>query len=370
MDKGLGMSTTSNAANGAANISTQRRLSIVVPVEETEDALFIAMPFAEEFDGLLNAIEAAAHKLGMRAHRSDRSHSSNDFLRDIETKIRKSRVVLAVCTPETGRGDANPNVMYELGLAHSIGKATVILTTDRDSLPIDIRTKHSLQYDPGQLEELFLLRLGEHLSQAKGRVTNGVTDRSYLEIAIVDGLPLMCQPIVCVLDFAKKVHNGFQVLDTGHLGRLVEDLMVIVNGAPSPERITQQARFNHAWNLYLKDFDGVHQDVWCGGSSDPPSRAVYEALGKMQHTGAQHAASIQKIREFGDRIQSELRLFTQFHGNSVSQSQHNLLELLNRPAASEFLTTLIVLRGHAQVLVAHADSMIVNLINLLQTVSD
>jgi hypothetical protein len=41
--------------------------------------------------------------------------------------------------------------MYELGYAASIGKATVILTSDFDTLPSDFDKQYALKYNPKQV---------------------------------------------------------------------------------------------------------------------------------------------------------------------------------------------------------------------------
>jgi len=54
-------------------------------------------------------------------------------MEDVWQGIVTARLVVAECT---GR---NPNVLYELGLAHAIGKRTALLSQTEDDIPFDLR---------------------------------------------------------------------------------------------------------------------------------------------------------------------------------------------------------------------------------------
>jgi hypothetical protein len=63
-------------------------------------------------------------------------------VQDIWLSIRKARLVVAELS---GR---NPNVMYEIGLAHAIGKPIVFLTRNENDVPFDLRALRYVYYDP------------------------------------------------------------------------------------------------------------------------------------------------------------------------------------------------------------------------------
>ncbi len=48
----------------------------------------------------------------------------------------------------------NPNVFYELGLAHALGKEVILLAQGSQHLPFDIQTTRYLTYDPTDLPDL------------------------------------------------------------------------------------------------------------------------------------------------------------------------------------------------------------------------
>jgi nucleoside 2-deoxyribosyltransferase len=111
--------------------------AIVVNVQEPRRVCFIVTPFAARFDELSDLIQGAANDFQLQSVRTDRVRHSASFVKDIFDLTRSSRIIVAVCSPE-GQGTSNPNVMYELGLAHALGKPTIIMTDDLSALP-----KHS-----------------------------------------------------------------------------------------------------------------------------------------------------------------------------------------------------------------------------------
>lgn len=68
-----------------------------------------------------NHIKPVTKKLGLTVARADDFFTANVVISDIWDAINFADVVVADCT---GR---NPNVFYEIGLAHVIGKPVVLL---------------------------------------------------------------------------------------------------------------------------------------------------------------------------------------------------------------------------------------------------
>ena len=64
--------------------------------------------------------------------------------------INKARFIIADCT---GR---NPNVFYELGIAHTIGKKVFLCAQKRKDFPFDISAIRSYEYGilPNQIRKL------------------------------------------------------------------------------------------------------------------------------------------------------------------------------------------------------------------------
>jgi hypothetical protein len=62
-------------------------------------------------------------------------------MRDIWSAIHAARIVVADCT---GR---NPNVFYEIGLAHAIGRYTILISQSIDDVPFDLRHLRIILYE-------------------------------------------------------------------------------------------------------------------------------------------------------------------------------------------------------------------------------
>ncbi len=93
----------------------------------------ILMPFGEDMPkSVLGAFERAVRGYGYEPWRSDKKHSQSFIMQDIWENINQAKFVIADCT---GR---NPNVFYELGIAHTIGKPVFMCAQRPEDFPFDI----------------------------------------------------------------------------------------------------------------------------------------------------------------------------------------------------------------------------------------
>ena len=124
--------------------------SIVVDVEDPHLDVFIAFPFALE--SVVESVDKAVRASGLTPFRVDFERLGTVFVDDIVTRTRGARMVIGICTPEIETGKPNPNVMYELGLADSLGKTTLVLTTAPETLPADIRHRRAFLYQKEEVD--------------------------------------------------------------------------------------------------------------------------------------------------------------------------------------------------------------------------
>jgi hypothetical protein len=120
--------------------------------------IFAAMPFSGLYeDTFYVAITDAAERVGAAAKRVDLDPFEGDVVKRIQDLIRESAAVVADIS------EARPNVLYEVGFAHALGKPTVhICSTPLEELPFDVRNWNTLAYEPGRTHEL-RARLAERL---------------------------------------------------------------------------------------------------------------------------------------------------------------------------------------------------------------
>lgn len=100
------------------------------------------MPFKPEFDDVYTSISAACAKVGLSSLRVDEIYGTGPIINDIVQAIDTAAVV--VCDL-SGR---NPNVLYETGIAHAIGRRVVILAQDVSSdVPFDLKHMRCIPYN-------------------------------------------------------------------------------------------------------------------------------------------------------------------------------------------------------------------------------
>jgi hypothetical protein len=103
---------------------------------------FVLCPFREPFDTIYNDhIMPALSNAGLSSIRADDIYGVDPIMEDVWAGINESSVVIAEIT---GR---NANVMYEVGIAHTIGKPVILLTQDVGDVPFDLRHYRFVHYE-------------------------------------------------------------------------------------------------------------------------------------------------------------------------------------------------------------------------------
>jgi hypothetical protein len=110
---------------------------------------FLAMPygppwFAEVRDAIRRTAGAAGYDFDIAADVS----RPGDIVHQVWTSIRRAEVTIADLT------GLNPNVMYEVGIAHAIGKEVILITQAPGTLPFDIRGKRWHGYRLAAMSDL------------------------------------------------------------------------------------------------------------------------------------------------------------------------------------------------------------------------
>jgi nucleoside 2-deoxyribosyltransferase len=102
------------------------------------------MPFGQEWSADVHRILATAcEEAGVRPVRGDDLFTPTDILEDIWQSLNAADFVVADIT---GR---NPNVLYELGIAHALAKPVLILSKEAADIPIDLATRRVILYGHG-----------------------------------------------------------------------------------------------------------------------------------------------------------------------------------------------------------------------------
>jgi len=116
-----------------------------VPNKEPQDRLIaVMMPFRAEFTQTYDAIKKACISAGLSCFRADDIWENTTFIQDIFELIYCSRVVVVDFSGK------NPNVMYETGVAHTLGKHVIPITQSMEDVPSDLRHHRVLKYLPNR----------------------------------------------------------------------------------------------------------------------------------------------------------------------------------------------------------------------------
>lgn len=100
------------------------------------------MPFGQYFnDYYISAIKPAIAESHLSPVRADEVYGAGAIIEDIYNEIKGSTVLVADVTGK------NPNVSYELGMAHALNKPVVIITQSTEDVPFDYKHLRHIRYD-------------------------------------------------------------------------------------------------------------------------------------------------------------------------------------------------------------------------------
>lgn len=110
---------------------------------ETIDPKQIAvmMPFDSKFDKIYERIVSTAGNLSYQCRRADDIWNDPAIMQDVVSLIDTSRAVIVDCS------DRNPNVFYELGIAHTLGREVILITQSASDIPFDIGHLRHIRYN-------------------------------------------------------------------------------------------------------------------------------------------------------------------------------------------------------------------------------
>jgi hypothetical protein len=108
---------------------------------------FVMMSFTEETDWVYrDFIKPVAEQFGLSVVRADNIYAPGSITEQIRVAIQQSRLCIADVTGK------NPNVLYEVGIAHTLGKPTLLLTREVADAPFDLRSLRLIVYDEERIQ--------------------------------------------------------------------------------------------------------------------------------------------------------------------------------------------------------------------------
>jgi hypothetical protein len=114
-----------------------------IPTKSQNDKLVTVMlPFSQQ--GTFTAVKNACDNLGLECKKADDIWENTTFIQDIFELIFTSKVMIADFTGK------NPNVFYEVGIAHTLGKTVIPITQSINDIPSDLKHHRALVYHPNE----------------------------------------------------------------------------------------------------------------------------------------------------------------------------------------------------------------------------
>jgi len=111
--------------------------------------IFVIITFDSHFDLYYrDLLKKPLEKRNHTVKRADDVSSHQSILKTVIQNISDANLIIADLTTQ------NPNVYYELGIAHALGKPTIQIVQDLDEVPFDLRAhyiiSYSLRYDEAE----------------------------------------------------------------------------------------------------------------------------------------------------------------------------------------------------------------------------
>lgn len=126
------------------NVRPRRQRPSVFEIAEHENIeptlASAMMPFDAGFNAVYDAIRQASDNVGLRCMRADDIWENDAIIQDVVALIDRSRIVVCDCS---GR---NPNVFYEAGIAHTLGREVILITQSEHDIPFDLRHLRYIHY--------------------------------------------------------------------------------------------------------------------------------------------------------------------------------------------------------------------------------
>jgi hypothetical protein len=100
----------------------------------------VLTPFLDEQMPTFETAKMVCSRNGFVCVRGDEEYTERDILSHVVKLIVRARVVIANVTLR------NPNVYYELGIAHALDKPTILISETINDVPFDLRSKRILLF--------------------------------------------------------------------------------------------------------------------------------------------------------------------------------------------------------------------------------
>ena len=160
---------------------------------------FVMMPFASNLESTFVTIMDACKELALPCARADSLYSQKPILTHVVESIGTSQILIADLT------DKNPNVFYEVGIAHAVRRleSIILLSQTLDDVPFDLRHLPILLYSPDEMLK-FKIALKQRIE-----VSVATTDGLNIIRHLMFGAEFNNQQVATFIDMLSKEFPGY-----------------------------------------------------------------------------------------------------------------------------------------------------------------
>lgn len=176
---------------------------------------------------LKHIINPVCDKCGFETIRVDHLNTSDSITETILTHLIESDLVIADLT------EHNPNAFYEIGYRSALKKPIIHLKDKSDSIPFDVSTIRTFDYDLSDLDSV--VELKERLTQTINTLDLNDNNSSVNEVTSETFNTQILQELFKIQDGIKELHSKISHTDTSAVSVLADKLAN--TGAKSPETV-------------------------------------------------------------------------------------------------------------------------------------
>lgn len=116
--------------------------------KERNRNVFVLTPFHPRYEKTYDLISNVCNKVGLKCSRGDEQFIRGGVLSHILKELTSASIVIANID---GR---NPNVYYELGIAHALDKDVILISSSVEEVPFDLKSQRLIVWKhPSELEK-------------------------------------------------------------------------------------------------------------------------------------------------------------------------------------------------------------------------
>lgn len=273
--------------------------------------VFVIMPFEDKFFEIYEMLKRQFEEDFLFSHAGEEDNQQN-ILKDIVQAIYDADIIIANLT------GLNPNVFYELGVAHTLNKKVIIITEDISTLPFDLKSYRAKEYST------HFVKFAELLDALKKYMYGAITGETSFSNPVADFLNTKDEKEVAASIYQRNAAITLdEESDKGFLDYLsgIEE-----NAEEMTTNITQMT-----------------EDMSTMSSGINTSTAEIERVNK---TGGKGTASFvrkeaKKVAKYIETFSSKLRLYNQSYIELWTKIEKDTLGLLENKFAANNTQNLI-----------------------------